>query len=244
MKLTPMMEQYLRVKDQHPDALLFFRLGDFYEMFFEDAVSAPRRSSSITLTSRAKGDDADPDVRRALPRRARLRRQAARAGLQGRHLRPGRGPGQGARPGRARGDAGGHAGHGPRRRTASTRRSPTTSPRVDPASARRWAWPARPLHRRVPLGEVADDAPLADELRRAARRASCSCPTRTPAAGRAHRRGCAARPARRRAARRRPSSRGARGAAAPPRRRALDGFGGGRARRLRPSPRGCGARAT
>ena len=34
MKLTPMLEQYLRVKSEHPDALLFFRLGDFYEMFF------------------------------------------------------------------------------------------------------------------------------------------------------------------------------------------------------------------
>ena len=37
-KLTPMMEQYLAIKAQHPDAILFFRLGDFYEMFNEDAI--------------------------------------------------------------------------------------------------------------------------------------------------------------------------------------------------------------
>ena len=36
--LTPMMKQYLEVKAQHPSALLFFRLGDFYELFFDDAV--------------------------------------------------------------------------------------------------------------------------------------------------------------------------------------------------------------
>jgi len=52
--LTPMMKQYLEVKAQHPDALLFFRLGDFYELFFDDAVKAAELLS-ITLTSRAKG---------------------------------------------------------------------------------------------------------------------------------------------------------------------------------------------
>ena len=36
-ELTPMKRQYLAIKDQHPDCLLFFRLGDFYEMFDEDA---------------------------------------------------------------------------------------------------------------------------------------------------------------------------------------------------------------
>lgn len=53
-KITPMMKQYLEFKELHPDALLFFRVGDFYEMFFEDAeVSA--RELNITLTSRDKG---------------------------------------------------------------------------------------------------------------------------------------------------------------------------------------------
>jgi DNA mismatch repair protein MutS len=52
--LTPMMKQYLEVKGQHPEALLFFRLGDFYELFFDDAVKAAELLQ-ITLTSRAKG---------------------------------------------------------------------------------------------------------------------------------------------------------------------------------------------
>ena len=51
---TPMMRQYLEIKSQYPDAILFFRLGDFYEMFMEDAVTASR-VLDITLTSRNKG---------------------------------------------------------------------------------------------------------------------------------------------------------------------------------------------
>src|SRR6266568_8619911 len=47
------MQQYHRMKAEHPDALLFFRLGDFYELFFEDAVVAAR-ALEITLTSRNK----------------------------------------------------------------------------------------------------------------------------------------------------------------------------------------------
>ena len=39
-EMTPMMRQYLEVKSQHPQCLLFFRLGDFYEMFFDDAKIA------------------------------------------------------------------------------------------------------------------------------------------------------------------------------------------------------------
>ena len=49
--ITPMMRQYLDIKQQHKDALLFFRLGDFYEMFFDDAIEATR-ILHITLTSR------------------------------------------------------------------------------------------------------------------------------------------------------------------------------------------------
>ena len=51
--LTPMMEQYFRLKRSHPDALLFFRLGDFYEMFYEDAEVASK-VLDIALTSRQK----------------------------------------------------------------------------------------------------------------------------------------------------------------------------------------------
>lgn len=41
-KLTPMMLQYFAVKDEYPDTILMYRLGDFYEMFFEDAEIASR----------------------------------------------------------------------------------------------------------------------------------------------------------------------------------------------------------
>jgi len=56
---TPMMRQYLAVKAQVGDAILFFRLGDFYEMFFEDAKVASE-ALQITLTARSKGDDKVP----------------------------------------------------------------------------------------------------------------------------------------------------------------------------------------
>lgn len=56
-KVTPMMQQYLKIKSEYQDCLLFFRLGDFYEMFFEDAKEASR-VLEITLTKRdAKKDD-------------------------------------------------------------------------------------------------------------------------------------------------------------------------------------------
>jgi len=57
--LTPMMQQYLQTKTQYPDCILFFRLGDFYEMFLEDAVNVSRLLN-LTLTSRSRGDDRVP----------------------------------------------------------------------------------------------------------------------------------------------------------------------------------------
>src|ERR671926_1550488 len=54
---TPLMRQYAAVKKEHPSALLFFRLGDFYELFFDDAIVAARELQ-ITLTSRNKEKDA------------------------------------------------------------------------------------------------------------------------------------------------------------------------------------------
>lgn len=54
--LTPMMQQYLEVKEQYKDCIVFFRLGDFYEMFFEDAETASRELE-ITLTGRDCGLD-------------------------------------------------------------------------------------------------------------------------------------------------------------------------------------------
>src|SRR5579864_7014217 len=50
---TPAMRQYLDAKQQHRDAILFFRMGDFYEMFYEDALLAAR-TLELTLTSRSK----------------------------------------------------------------------------------------------------------------------------------------------------------------------------------------------
>ena len=52
-KVTPMIQQYLEIKESYRDAILFYRMGDFYEMFFEDAVIASRELE-ITLTSRDK----------------------------------------------------------------------------------------------------------------------------------------------------------------------------------------------
>ena len=54
MPVTPMMQQYLDVKEQNPDAILFFRLGDFYEMFFDDAKLASRELE-LTLTGKDCG---------------------------------------------------------------------------------------------------------------------------------------------------------------------------------------------
>src|SRR5688500_20327404 len=55
-KLTPMLEQYFEIKRQVPDAILFYRLGDFYEMFFEDAEKAAPLLD-LVLTARNKGQE-------------------------------------------------------------------------------------------------------------------------------------------------------------------------------------------
>ncbi len=53
-KLSPMMQHYLKTKDEHPDSILFYRLGDFYEMFFEDAVQVSKELE-LTLTGKDCG---------------------------------------------------------------------------------------------------------------------------------------------------------------------------------------------
>ena len=58
VKLTPMLQQYLEIKDQHAQAILFYRMGDFYEMFFDDALVASK-VLGITLTSRNNKVDAE-----------------------------------------------------------------------------------------------------------------------------------------------------------------------------------------
>ena len=55
-KVTPMMRQYIDIKEQNPDVILFFRLGDFYEMFFEDAINVSHELE-LTLTGKSAGLD-------------------------------------------------------------------------------------------------------------------------------------------------------------------------------------------
>lgn len=59
MKLTPMMQQYQAVKNAHPDQILFFRLGDFYEMFLDDAILVSKKLE-LTLTKRSTAGDGIP----------------------------------------------------------------------------------------------------------------------------------------------------------------------------------------
>ena len=58
-QLTPGMQQYQDAKRQHPDCLIMLRMGDFYEMFYEDAITASRELE-ITLTARGKGEKCAP----------------------------------------------------------------------------------------------------------------------------------------------------------------------------------------
>ena len=53
-KLSPMMQQYVETKEKYPDCVLFYRLGDFYEMFFDDAIRVSR-DLELTLTGRDCG---------------------------------------------------------------------------------------------------------------------------------------------------------------------------------------------
>src|SRR5688572_193475 len=58
MPSTPLMQQYQEIKSRHQDAILFFRMGEFYEMFYDDAETASR-TLGLTLTSRNNGGAAD-----------------------------------------------------------------------------------------------------------------------------------------------------------------------------------------
>ena len=57
-KLTPAMKQYVSLKEKHTNSLLFFRMGDFYELFFDDAI-VTSKELNITLTKRGKVQDKD-----------------------------------------------------------------------------------------------------------------------------------------------------------------------------------------
>jgi len=89
---TPMMQQYLRIKAQHPDKLVLYRMGDFYELFFEDAERGAKLLD-ITLTSR--GQSAGEPIRMAgVPFHGRrtIPRKVDQAWRIGGNLRADRGP--------------------------------------------------------------------------------------------------------------------------------------------------------
>ena len=115
---TPMMQQYLRIKAQHPDVLLFYRMGDFYEMFYDDARRAAQLLD-IALTQRGASAGAPipmagvPAVTaRHLPRSAGTQRRV------GRHMRAARRSRQDQGPDGTGGGAHRHARHRHRRGAA------------------------------------------------------------------------------------------------------------------------------
>ena len=112
-KLTPMMEQYQRIKSEHEDAILLFRMGDFYETFFDDAKDGLARPRSRTDHARQGQREPRPAGGRPAPRPGIVSGEARGRRLPGGHLRPGGGPeaGQGHR------QASGHGGHHPRDRS-------------------------------------------------------------------------------------------------------------------------------
>ena len=85
---TPAMRQFFEAKRQHRDAIVFFRMGDFYEMFYEDALTAAR-ALELTLTSRSKDANGGAIPMCGVPHHAarRLHRAARQEGLPRRHLR-------------------------------------------------------------------------------------------------------------------------------------------------------------
>ena len=123
----------VRAKAEHPDALLFFRMGDFYELFFADAEAAAA-ALDIALTHRGEhAGDADPDVRRPDPRRRGLSRPPDPPRLPRRRRRADGGPEdahrQGADPPR---------GGAPRSPPAPSPRTPCSKP-AGPTCC--WPWP-------------------------------------------------------------------------------------------------------
>ena len=77
MKLSPMMEQYISIKKNYEDCILFFRLGDFYEMFFDDAKLGSKELE-LTLTGKNCGQGKGSHVRSPFPFRGKLHSQAGR----------------------------------------------------------------------------------------------------------------------------------------------------------------------
>ena len=70
-ELTPMMQQYMKTKEEYKDCILFYRLGDFYEMFFDDALVASKELD-ITLTGKNCGLRCPVPCSRRLSESARI----------------------------------------------------------------------------------------------------------------------------------------------------------------------------
>ena len=191
--MTPMMQQYFEVKrGLPPGTLLLFRLGDFFEMFFEDAAAASRLLG-LTLTKR---QDA-PDGRHSAPRAGQLREPAAGRRPQGRHLRPaGAGPARQAREALAdpdpepRHDARGQPARGRRATTtcapwrstgaSCTRRGSTSRPASSrwPTDPHTGKPPAGPRRARPARGCCVPEGAIDALARRAARPGRRACPPR------------------------------------------------------------------
>ena len=158
------MQQYRDIKSRHQDAILFFRMGDFYEMFFDDAELAPRSCSSITLTVARRRRSAG---RRAGQGGGRVPPAADRRGAPRRHLRAGRGPEAGQGDRQARSDRDHHPRRGARGRLAGRRaeqlpgRGRLAGPRGSgaagqSASRRSISPPANSCSRRSPVEALAE----------------------------------------------------------------------------------------
>ena len=179
---TPMMQQYLRIKAEHPDTLVFYRMGDFYELFFDDAREG-RAAARHHAHARAACRAGEPVVMAGVPfhsvegylaRLIKLRRV-------GRDLRAGRRRRRQQGTGRAQGGARRHARHADRHRTAERQ------------GAKRCCWPCHQgsrhrcglawLERRRKARCSWPNAPPTSSQAgsRASRRASCcSAPTSRP----------------------------------------------------------------
>ena len=78
VEISPMMKHYLEVKEEYKDCIIFYRLGDFYEMFFDDALKASRELE-ITLTGRDCGmEERAPMCRSSIPCSRKLYSKANR----------------------------------------------------------------------------------------------------------------------------------------------------------------------
>ena len=200
-RVTPMMEQYVEIKAANPDCLLFYRMGDFYELFFEDAEIASARARHRADQARQASRPRHSDVRRAGRALRRISAQADRARPSRRGLRADRRPGRSEEARRqerraARRGAAGHARHA-HRRHAARRQAQQLSAR-DRARAAPPRATSRPLRacldrhfdRRVPHHRMRPPVSSPPKSRGSSR-ARSSSPTRSTAMPRSRR--CCAR---------------------------------------------------